>query len=440
MLEPVPLHSPSGEECLERLVTRRFDVPAELEARVRAILDRVRDEGDQAVLAYTHQFDAPGLRLEDLRVPDEEIRRARSELDPAFLRSLEKAAAHVRAFHRHQLPNSWFTTREDGAVLGQLVRPVDAAGLYVPGGQAGQTPLVSSVLMNALPAAIAGVPRIVLATPPNREGGVHPAILAAAAEAGVHEVYRMGSAWAVAAMAFGTETVAPVDVVVGPGNIYVTLAKRLVAGTVGIDMVAGPSEVLVIADEGAPAAYVAADLLSQAEHDPMATAVLVTPSETLARQAAAALEDQLARLPRAETARRSLADHGLVLVVRDLDEAVEVANRVAPEHLELLTADPWALLPRVRHAGAVFLGPYTPEPVGDYVAGPNHVLPTMGTARFSSALGVETFLKRSSVLAYSAGAFAADARDVVRLAALEGLDAHARSVEVRLEGLGRDAG
>jgi histidinol dehydrogenase len=347
------------------------------------------------------------------------------------LTSLRKAVSNIRDFHRHQVPKSWIMTRENGTILGQMVHPVDAAGLYVPGGRGGETPLVSSVLMNAVPAVIAGVGRLVLATPPNSSGDVNPYLLVAASEVGVREIYKMGSAWAIAAMAFGTQTIAPVDVVVGPGNIYVTLAKKMVTGVVGIDMIAGPSEVLIIADADAPPEFIAADLLSQAEHDPMATPILVTPSMGLAEDVSSQLTLQLERLERRDAARKSLQDNGLLLVVEDLVTAAEISNRIGPEHLELMVVDPWGLLPRIRHAGAVFLGSFTPEPIGDYVAGPNHVLPTMGTARFSSALGVETFLKRSSVISYTENAFRDDADDVIRLAGIEGLSAHANSIRVR---------
>jgi histidinol dehydrogenase len=336
-------------------------------------------------------------------------------------------------FHGKQVPVSWFDTREDGSILGQMVRSVDAAGLYVPGGRGGSTPLISSVLMNAVPARIAGVKRLVLATPPGKDGRLNPYLLVAAEEAGVSEVYRMGSAWAIAAMAYGTETVQSVDVVAGPGNIFVTVAKKQVSGTVGIDMIAGPSEILIIADESAEPTFVAADMLSQAEHDPMATSVLITTSSRLAEMVCSELTGQLEALERRDTARKSLESNGLVLVVKGMDEAVEMANRVGPEHLELLVERPWELVPGIRHAGAVFLGSFSPEPVGDYIAGPNHVLPTMGTARFSSSLGVETFLKRSSIISYSEKAFQEAAEDVMNLARIEGLTAHERSAEMRLK-------
>ena len=430
---PFTSSSEPGRARLSALLNRSFELPGEMEARVREILERVRAEGDQALVEYTRRFDAPEFDASMIQVPEQEVEEARRRVEGPFMAALKKAAANIRRFHERQLPNSWFLPKDDGTVLGQMVRPVDCAGLYVPGGAGGKTPLVSSVLMNALPAAIAGVPRIVLTTPPTEDGGVSPYILAAAREAGVHQVFRAGSAWAVAAMAFGTETIPRVDVIAGPGNIFVTIAKKLVSGMVGIDMIAGPSEILIMADESARPAFAAADMLSQAEHDPMATSILLTTSEELAGRVMSELARQLAALDRAETAGASLEANGLVLVVRDMEEAVEISNRIGPEHLELMVRDPWGLLPKIRHAGAVFLGGYTPEPIGDYIAGPNHVLPTMGTSRFSSALGVETFIKRTSIISYSRQAFDADAEDVMLLADIEGLTAHAGSIRVRKE-------
>jgi histidinol dehydrogenase len=322
-------------------------------------------------------------------------------------------------------------TKENGSILGQIIRPVDAAGLYVPGGKSGDTPLISSVLMNAIPAVIAGVKRIVVATPPNKDGGLNPYLLTAVSEVGINEVYKMGSAWAIGALAYGTETVNPVDVIVGPGNVYVTLAKKIISGMVGIDMVAGPSEILIIADESCPPEFVAADLLSQAEHDCMATAVLITTSTQLAEKVIAELKNQIKKLERQEIANESLNTNGLLLKVDDLETAIQIANKIGPEHLELLVSNPWGLLAKIHHAGAIFLGKNTPEPIGDYIAGPNHVLPTMGTARFSSALSVKTFLKKSSIISYSQEAFQKDADDVVRLAEIEGLTAHAQSIRIR---------
>ena len=432
MLNPVFFDTEEGRTKTAAMLDRQFEIDPDIENAVKDILRKVRESGDEALVGYTREFDCPHFEKGDMVVSASEMDAAYSEVDGNFMRTVGKAIANITDFHRHQVPESWFTTREDGVFLGQMVNSVDAAGLYVPGGQGGETPLVSSVLMNAVPARIAGVKRLVMATPPTRQGGISPFLLVAAAEAGVTEILKMGSAWAVGAMAYGTETVEPVDVIVGPGNIFVTLAKKMVAGAVGIDMIAGPSEVLIIADGKAVPGCVAADLLSQAEHDSMATSVLITPSPDLAIAVSDELSRQLGELTRSETAEKSLCDNGLLLVVDDLDTAAAIANRFGAEHLELMVEDPWGLLPRIRHAGAVFLGSHTPEPVGDYIAGPNHVLPTMGTARFSSALGVETFLKRSSIIAYTREALMNDAEDVMRLARIEGLTAHAESIRKRM--------
>jgi len=431
ILRPVYYNSKEGKKRVNSLIHRQFDISSQHETKVREILEEVKNRGDDAVIQYTRQFDAPGLEIQDMLVSRQDLRDAYSCVENDFLLSIKKAISHIEEFHRHEVPKSWIMTRNNGAILGQIVRPVEAAGLYVPGGKGGKTPLVSSVLMNAIPAKIAGVKRIVLTTPPDKEGVIDPHLLIAASELGIEEVYKMGSAWAIGAMAFGTETVAPVDVIVGPGNIYVALAKKMVTGTVGIDMVAGPSEVLIIADEGALPEYVAADLLAQAEHDSMATAVLITTSAGLAEEVTTELDRQLEKLERQETASESLKTTGLLLVVDNIETATEIANKIGPEHLELLVSDPWVLVPKIHHAGAIFMGNVTPEPIGDYIAGPNHVLPTMGTARFSSALGVENFLKYSSVLSYSQEAFQEDADDVIRLAEIEGLTAHAQSIKVR---------
>ena len=433
MIRPIKADSEEGRGRVASLARRDFSIPQEIMEKVGEILEDVRANGDEAICRYTSRFDAPGFTPDDLVVSEEEIEAAYSQVEPQFLQALGVAKENITRFHQRQMPNSWFITEESGTITGQMVRPVDSAGLYVPGGKGGETPLVSSVLMNGIPARIAGVPKVVMATPPNRDKGVSPYLLVAAREVGVHKIYKMGSAWAVAALAYSTERVDGVDCIVGPGNIFVTAAKKMVAGSVGIDMVAGPSEVLILADGSASARHVAADLLSQAEHDPMATAILVTSSMELARAVAGELERQTARLSRAEIARQALLDHGAILVTDSMEEAVEIANRVAPEHLEIITADPWSLLPSIRHAGAIFLGPWSPEPMGDYIAGPNHVLPTMGTARFSSALGVETFLKRSSIIACSRQGFHRYCDQVILMAEKEGLTAHANSVRVRMD-------
>jgi histidinol dehydrogenase len=345
---------------------------------------------------------------------------------------MNRAVSQIEAFHRQQVQQSWMDTRRPGTILGQMVNPVDAAGIYVPGGRGGKTPLISTVLMTAIPAKIAGVKKLVMVTPSTAAGGVSPHLLAAAEKVGIKDIYKVGSAWAIAALAYGTATIPKVNVIAGPGNIYVTLAKKIVAGTVGIDMIAGPSEVLVIADHTATAEYAAADLLAQAEHDVLSSAILVTDSDRTATAVAAEVDKQLAALTRKEIARESIKRYGAVLVVDDLDAAIELANRIAPEHLELQINEPFECLGRICNAGAVFLGHYTPEPVGDYIAGPNHVLPTAGTARFASALSVDHFTKKTSIIHYSKKAFKKEAADVMRLAELEGLDAHVRSIKVRL--------
>lgn len=431
-MQPLPYPSPAATACLKRIAGRRLDHAEDLATEVRAILEAVRRDGDSALMQYINRFDAPALTLDQLQVSEAEIAAAGNQVDAAFRATLQRAIEQITAFHQRQLPNSWFDTPRPGVFLGQLIRPVDAAGIYVPGGQGGQTPLVSSVLMGAVPARIAGVPKLVMCTPPTPDGHINPCLLVAAAEVGITQIFRAGSAWGIAALAFGTQQVPQVDVIVGPGNIYVTLAKKLLAGTVGIDLIAGPSEILIVADDSARADFIAADLLSQAEHDALASAVLITTSPRLAEGVAAALERQMAQLPRRDIARQALDGYGALLVVSDLAAAFELVNQLAPEHLELHIADPLNALHQIRHAGAIFMGPYTPEPVGDYLAGPNHVLPTAGSARFSSALAVDHFLKKTSLLQYSQTAFEREAPDILRLAAIEGLDAHAAAVQIRL--------
>lgn len=432
MLDAMTYPSPEAGARLAQIATRKVGHARETETRVVEILDAVRADGDAALIRYTRQFDAPDAELANLIASESEIEAAYAVVAPEFLDILRRAIDNIRAFHEPQRPQSWFTTRPDGSILGQMVRPVTAAGLYIPGGRGGETPLISSVLMNGIPARIAGVQDIALVTPPRRDGSINPHLLVAAREVGVTRIHKLGSAWAIGALAYGTATVRRVDVIVGPGNIYVTLAKKIVAGEVGIDMLAGPSEILVVADEFANPDYIAADLLSQAEHDSMASAVLITTSADLAQAVSRCLDEQLGRLPRAQVAREALRQYGALFTVERVDDALQLANMLAPEHLELQLRDPWPWLAKVQHAGAVFLGADTPEPVGDYFAGPNHVLPTAGTARFASALGVENFLKRTSVVYYSREAFERDAEAIIRLAELEGLDAHAASVRVRL--------
>jgi len=430
-ITPTPLASDAGREILAGLQDRFQATAPEVAETVATIIEDIKARGDEALLEYTRKFDAPDMTLDQLRVTDEEMARAPSLVSKEFLAALQLAADRIRDFHEREKEQSWLVTRDDGAITGRLVRPVDAAGLYVPGGQGGSTPLVSSVLMNGIPAAIAGVPRTVMVTPPDAGGAVNPALLVAARTAGIKEIYKAGSAWAIAALAHGTESIRPVDVIVGPGNQYVTEAKRQVAGRVRIDMIAGPSEVLIIADSSADPAAIAADMLAQAEHDPQALAMLVCTDAHIADRAMAELETQMTTLSRREIAETSLTKRGVVLLADHLTEAIDAANRIAAEHLELMVEEPFRWLPAIRHAGAIFLGHHTPESAGDYVAGPNHVLPTMGTARFSSALGVETFIKKSSIIAYSKEALDRDAGAIDLLAGLEGLTAHGRSATLR---------
>lgn len=433
LLSPVVLASPQGEKIFNALRNRFQAADDSCRLAVSEILEAVKTKKNEAVLAYSRKFDAPNLRVDQLQVSSREMQGAYNQVDADFLDTLGRAIERIQGFHEREMEDSWLQTREDGTIVGRLVRPVDSAGLYVPGGQGGTTPLVSSVLMNGIPAGIAGVAQRVMVTPPAEDGSVSPHLLVAAQEIGITEIYKAGSAWAIGALAYGTETIPRVDVIVGPGNQYVTEAKRQVSGMVRIDMIAGPSEVLIVADKTARAASVAADMLAQAEHDPLALAILVTTHKPLAQEVLAELERQLPMLSREAIARTALTDRGVIFYAQDLEEAIEAANGIAIEHLELMIEDPWAQLPHIRHAGAIFLGSNTPEAAGDYFAGPNHVLPTMGTARFTSALGVETFLKKSSIISYSKGALAADGEHIMRLAKLEGLSAHANSVAVRLQ-------
>jgi len=420
---------PAGGFKLER--ESEYGSP-EQNASVAEIVAAVRKEGDAALLRYTEAFDRVKLDASMLRVTEAEIHAAYDRVEPAFLDALRKAAANIMAFHEKQKRQSWIDVQPDGTMLGMSLRPLARVGLYVPGGKAAYP---SSVLMNVLPAKVAGVPQIAMVTPPATGGreGIDPYILVAAAEAGVTEMYRVGGAQAVAALAYGTESIPAVDKICGPGNIYVALAKRAVFGAVDIDSIAGPSEIVVLADDSADARFVAADMLSQAEHDEMASAMLVTPSERLALEVEAELARQVATLPRREIAERSLEQYGAILTVADLAEGIDVVNKLAPEHLEIMTEDPLELLGRIENAGAIFLGPYSSEPVGDYFAGPNHILPTNGTARFSSPLNVDDFVKKSSLIRYSREALQRDAAGIATLARHEGLEAHARAVEIRFK-------
>jgi histidinol dehydrogenase len=421
-----------AEQRVAKIIKRGLVFDKKDLTAVNRICESVRKRGDQAVVSYTRKFDSAGMTIRSLQVTAKEFSDAAKKVDADFKRSLNRAAANIKGFHQQQLRRSWMQTDRPGTLLGQLIRPVAAAGVYVPGARGGQTPLVSSVLMGVIPAKVAGVEKIAMVTPPTKSGGVSPHLLLAAKKAGVDAVYKAGSAWAIAALAYGTETIPKVDVIVGPGNIYVTLAKKILAGIVGIDMIAGPSEILIVADERARPDFIAADLLSQAEHDVLSSALLITDSKKLARAVVAEIKVQLAGQPRAEIARQSLARYGAVIVVDNIDIAIEMANRIAPEHLELQVRDPLEVVGKIRNAGAVFLGDYTPEPVGDYIAGPNHVLPTAGTARFASALSVDNFIKKTSLIQYTRKAFEREAPDIIRLAEIEGLGAHAGSIKIRL--------
>ncbi len=400
----------------------------EQRAIVKDIIATVKSGGDQALFDYTEKFDR--VRLASLTVTDAEIEEAYQEVPAATVEIIKEAAQNIRSFHEKQLRNSWITTEKNGTMLGQKVTPLDSVGVYVPGGTAAYP---SSVLMNVVPAQVAGVERIVMVSPPGQNGKLPAGVLVAAKESGVKEIYKVGGAQAIAALAYGTESINPVDKITGPGNIFVALAKREVFGDVDIDMIAGPSEITVLADETARANEIAADLLSQAEHDARACSVLVTTSRKLAEETAAEVEKQLAVLPRKEIAAPSIADYGAIYVAETVDEAIETVNKLAPEHLEIIMENAMEKVGKIRHAGAIFVGRYSSEPVGDYFAGPNHVLPTNGTARFSSPLNVDDFQKKSSIIMYSEQAFNENAEKIAAFARLEGLEAHARSIEARFK-------
>ena len=424
--------SSAAEKRLGLIENRTIGFKKKDISAVNRIIEDVRKNGDKALLRYTHQFDSKVVTKKSLKVTPQEIAAAAKNVDPAFVRALNRATRQIKTFHKKQLQKSWVSTDREDVLLGQLVNPVDAAGIYVPGGQEGKTPLVSTVLMCAIPAVLAGVSKISMVTPPMKNGAVNPHLLVVAKKAGVKDIYKVGSAWAIAALAYGTETIPKADVIVGPGNIYVTLAKKRVSGDVGIDMLAGPSEILIVADDSAVPAYIAADLLSQAEHDPLSSSILVTTSAKVAKKVALALKTQLEALERKTIAAASLRKYGAILLVPDITTAISIANRIAPEHLELQIRDPFSHIGKIRHAGAVFMGNHTPEPVGDYIAGPNHVLPTAGTARYASALSVDNFVKKTSLIHYSETPFKKEAGDIMKLAEVEGLDAHVNSVRIRL--------
>lgn len=416
---------------LDAILSRNTDFSPEQEAATRDIVDAVRKHGDAALLAHTRQFDGIDMRAEDIRVPEADIAAAHRHADPAFIEIIQAAAANIRRFHEAQKRTSWFIEDGDGVVLGKRIVPLERVALLIPGASA---PLFSTLLMAAIPAQIAGVPNICVATPPQSNGQVHPAVLTAAHCLGIREMYRVFGAQAVAALAYGTRTISRVDKLVGPGNPYVQIAKKLVFGAVDIDMVAGPSEIVVIADESANPKHVAADLLSQAEHGSGYEAtVCITPSADLARRVAEEVAAQAADLSHREAIKKALDRFGAIVVVKDLPEGIDLSNRIAPEHLELIVADPWAHVQSVRHAGAVFLGPASSEPVGDYYAGTNHILPTAGAARFASSVGVDTFLKTISVVQYSQARLNKTAGHIIAMAEAEGLDGHANAIRQRMK-------
>lgn len=426
----VKLTKETTQSLLDELLKRSPNSYGEYEGRVSAIIEDVRTRRDEAVFDYTKRFDGADIHALNVRVTQAEIDEAYEQVDPSLLAVMRKALVNIRSFHEKQLQQSWFTSGENGILLGQKVTPLKTAGVYVPGGKAVYP---SSVLMNTVPAKVAGVERVVMVTPPDKDGKVCPSTLVAAREAGADEIYKVGGAQAVAALAFGTQSIPQVDKLVGPGNIYVALAKKAVFGYVSIDSIAGPSEILVLADETADPVYAAADLLSQAEHDEMASAILITTSMELAQKVSEQTERFLEKLSRRDIIKKSLDNYGYILVADHVEQAVEAANEIASEHLEILTKDPFEVMTKIRNAGAIFVGPYSSEPLGDYFAGPNHVLPTNGTARFFSALSVDDFVKKSSIISYSKEALEPVYRDIVQFAESEQLTAHANSIRVRFE-------
>lgn len=427
-MKTIRLTEDAKRDILDSLLKRSPNNYGQYEKVVADIIANVREKGDQAVLNYTSQFDKWDCDADHIRVTEAEIEKAFVEADPAFIAVMEKSAANIRDFHRKQRKNSWIDTRPDGSLLGQRILPIAVSGVYVPGGKAAYP---SSVLMNVIPAKVAGVERIVMTTPAGADGKVNPGTLVAAKIAGVDEIYKVGGAQAIAAMAFGTESIPKVDKITGPGNIFVALAKKACFGYVSIDSIAGPSEILVIADETANPRYVAADLLSQAEHDELASAILITTDEGVAREVEKQIEGFLQELSRAEIIQKSLDNYGYILLADSMDSAVEAANAIASEHLEILTKDPYQVMTKIKNAGAIFLGEYSSEPLGDYYAGPNHILPTNGTARFFSPLNVDDFMKKTSLISYSREALEQAHKDIELFAEKEGLTAHANSIRVR---------
>ena len=429
-MRTVKLTKESTKDILENLLKRSPNNYGKFESTVAQILDKVKNEGDAALFAYTKEFDKADVTKETIRVTDAEIEEAYAQIDPALLGVIRKALVNIRKYHEKQIQNSWFTSETNGTMLGQKVTPLNRVGVYVPGGKAVYP---SSVLMNIVPAKVAGVPHIVMTTPPGKDGKVCASTLVAAKEAGADEIYKVGGAQAIGALAFGTESIPKVDKIVGPGNIFVALAKKAVYGYVSIDSIAGPSEILVLADETANPHFVAADLLSQAEHDELACAILITTSEEFAAKVDEEVKGFVEVLSRKEIIQKSLDNFGYILIAEDMDEAIEAANEIAPEHMEIVTANPFEDMMKVKNAGAIFIGEYSSEPLGDYFAGPNHVLPTNGTAKFFSALSVDDFIKKSSMVYYSKAALRDIHKDIIQFATSEQLTAHANSIAVRFE-------
>lgn len=429
-MRKVILSEDTKKDILETLLKRSPNSYGKFEASVAAILADVKEKGDEAVFDYTKRFDGADINAGNIVVTKDEIDEAYSLVDEQLVEVIRKALVNIREYHSKQKQYSWFDSTPNGTILGQKVTPLNRVGVYVPGGKAAYP---SSVLMNIIPAKVAGVSQIIMTTPPGKDGRVNPGTLVAANEAGVDVIYKVGGAQAIAAMAYGTDSIRKVDKIVGPGNIYVALAKKAVYGHVSIDSIAGPSEILVIADETANPRYVAADLLSQAEHDEMASAILITTSEELADKVSKEIDVFVAELSRSEIISKSLENYGYILIAKDIDEAVETANEIASEHLEIVTKDPFTVMTKIRNAGAIFLGEYSSEPLGDYFAGPNHVLPTNGTAKFFSPLGVDDFIKKSSIISYSREALEPIHEDIIKFANAERLTAHANSIKVRFE-------
>lgn len=426
----VQLTESTRNNVLNDLLKRSPNNYSEYEETVNKILRDVREKGDAALFAYTLKFDKYQLTSENIRVTREEIQEAYGQMDPELVEVIRRSAANIRAFHEKQLRNSWFDAREDGTILGMKITPIGRVGVYVPGGKAAYP---SSVLMNVIPAKVAGVADIIMTTPPGVDGRVNPGTLVAADIAGVSTIYKAGGAQAIAAMAYGTDSIPKVDKITGPGNIFVALAKKAVYGYVSIDSIAGPSEILVLADETANPRYVAADLLSQAEHDELASAILITTSVELAQQVSAEVDTLTAQLSRRSIIEKSLENYGYILLAENMEDAIETVNDIASEHLEILTRNPFDVMTRIKNAGAIFLGEYSSEPLGDYYAGPNHILPTNGTAKFFSPVNVDDFLKKTSIISYSREALKAVHTDIERFAESEGLTAHAGSIRVRFE-------